>query len=73
MLTSTLTAMTINLMSFAASEPTKWLLLAVGGVLWLLGIWIVVETISVLRSKRRESSWEVPFDGVATSPPPESG
>ncbi len=61
MLGSTLVAMTENLVSFATASSPQWLLLIVGGTLWVLGVWIVIEGIVVLRSGRREASLEVPM------------
>ena len=62
MLISTLSAMTVNLLRFARAEQPQWLLLIVGGMLWLLGLAIVFEGIRVLRQDRREESPEIPLE-----------
>ena len=61
MLASTLAAMTANLLGFARAEQTQWLLLIVGTILWVLGVWIVIEGILTLRQGRRETGPEIPL------------
>jgi carbon starvation protein len=56
MMASTLVAMAVNLRTFApggAKEDT--LLLVVGGVLFLLGVWLLIEAALALRPARREA------------------
>jgi len=62
MLTSTLIAMTQGLVGFVSDGNIKWLLMIVGGTLWCLGVWIVIEGVLVLRSGRREGCLDVQLD-----------
>ncbi len=59
MMTSTLTAMWGNLRRFASGPSADPLLLGVGGVLFLLGIWLVVEAGVALVRLRPASGPEV--------------
>ncbi|MGD8375332.1 MAG: carbon starvation protein A [Acidobacteriota bacterium] len=61
MLGSTLTAMTSNLWTFAGGEQIRWLLLVVGGILWVLGVWIVLEGVLALLQVRRAAGPEIPI------------
>ena len=45
----------------ARAEQTQWLLLIVGTILWVLGVWIVIEGILTLRQGRRETGPEIPL------------
>lgn len=62
MLGSTLTAMAQNLSRFVSGEQIQWLLLVVGGILFVLALWIVVEAVLVLVANRQASGWEIDFD-----------
>lgn len=58
-LSATLTAMTQSLMGFWSQE--NWLLVVVGGGLWLIGVAIVVEAVLAWRSGRRQEGLAIPL------------
>lgn len=56
MMGSTLTAMTVNLRAFApGGAKADTLLFGVGGMLWLLGVWLLIEAALAIRSARRSA------------------
>jgi len=59
MMVSTITAMVMNLIDFASGDDPKVLLLVVGGVLLLLGVWLVIEAALALRRRETASGLEV--------------
>ena len=63
MLVATLVAMTRALRGFWADQ--SWLLLIVGGVLFVIGIWLILEASAAVRRYRSEpvvESLDVQFD-----------
>jgi len=57
MMASTLSAMAINLVAFApGGKQADTLLLVVGGLVFLLGCWLVVETFLVLLPRRKAAA-----------------
>ena len=62
MMGSTLVAMVGNLRAFATGEETNWLLLIVGGILFVLALWLLVEAVIVmLRPRKVTTDPEVTF------------
>jgi carbon starvation protein len=61
MMASTLTAMAENLVEFATGETRDLLLLVVGGVLFVLALWLLVEAFLVLTKTKPVDSPEVVF------------
>lgn len=57
-LSSTMIAMTVNLMGFAKGG-VQWLLLVVGSMLWLIGAWVVVEALLAWRQKKTLTSLDI--------------
>lgn len=53
MMGSTLVAMVGNLRAFATGEQKNWLLLIVGGVLFILALWLLVEAVLVVMRPRK--------------------
>ncbi|MDP6931475.1 MAG: carbon starvation CstA family protein [Myxococcota bacterium] len=68
MLVTTLIAMGWNLTRFAdpASPQHSWLLTGVGGILLILGVWVVVEAFLSLRRVTRIEELDVPLSQVQT-------
>ncbi|MEM6532928.1 MAG: carbon starvation protein A [Myxococcota bacterium] len=64
MLISTVAAMTWKLKEFF--DKGQWLLFVVGTMLFILAAWLVVEAFLVIRTPRRESSWDVEIDPAPT-------
>ncbi len=62
MLLSTVLAMSQKLTEFF--DKGQWLLFVVGGTLFVLAAWLVVEAFIVMRSKRREEGWDVEMPGL---------
>ena len=55
MMASTLTAMVLNLTEFLRADSVDLLLTSVGGVLLLLGVWLLVESVLVVLRPREAS------------------
>ena len=51
---STLIAMVVNLGGFLDQDPVPWPLFVVGGLLLILGAWLVVEALLAIARARRE-------------------
>ncbi len=57
MMASTLSAMLVNLRTFApGGSKENMLLLCVGGILLLLGVWLLIESVLVLRRDKAEAA-----------------
>lgn len=61
MMTSTLVAMVGNLWQFAFGQQADLLLFAVGIILFILGCWLVVETVLTLRNPTIQQSVTIEF------------
>ncbi len=62
MLLSTFGAMGANLIRFASGPGADTLLLVVGGILLLLGVWLVVESVIVLKKLQKVEGVEIAVD-----------
>ncbi|MEO0459805.1 MAG: carbon starvation protein A [Myxococcota bacterium] len=68
MLGSAVIAMAQKLIEFQAKA--QWLLAIVGGALFVLAVWLVIEAVLAMRSERRETDWQIRItdnDAVRTS------